>query len=140
MLKSENFYPKTGRFYNSDSSENKKSPSQLFKMVRAFFTRAKDPLEDTGFDMLTPAGQPDSPTGRQVTWIGHSNLLVSINGKHILTDLTPKQTVAIHWGTFKLTLEPLDEPPVRLAAALRAAEIDATRFLALQHGQKLNLD
>ena len=58
----------------------------------------------------------------------------------IFTDLTPKQAVAVHWGTFKLTLEPLDEPPVRLAAALRKAEIDEARFLALQHGQKLHLD
>jgi L-ascorbate metabolism protein UlaG (beta-lactamase superfamily) len=280
MLKSKNFDTETGRFHNSDGSENKKSPSQLFKMAKAFLTRAKDPLEDKGFDTLSPADQSDSPTGRQVTWVGHSTLLVSINGQHILTDpifigraspfsfmgpkragktplglidllkkagiiqiteldwwqsashnnieftatpvhhwssrrgfdrnktlwsgwmvkwpefsfyfagdtgyssdfretrkrlgapdlaaipigaynprpfmkashvnpeeavqiftdLMPKQAVAVHWGTFKLTLEPLQEPPLRLTAALRNAGIEETRFLALQHGQKLHLE
>jgi L-ascorbate metabolism protein UlaG (beta-lactamase superfamily) len=322
MLKSVNFNAETGRFHNSDGSENKKSPGQLFKMAKAFLTRAKDPLEDKGFDTLSPADQPDSLTGRQVTWVGHSTLLVSINGQHILTDpifigraspfsfmgpkragktplaitelppidaviishnhydhlsipslkalnelqpdiqyfvplgltdllkkagiiqiteldwwqsashnnieftatpvhhwssrrgfdrnetlwsgwmvkwpefsfyfagdtgyssdfretrkrlgtpdlatipigaynprpfmkashvnpeeavqiftdLMPKQAVAVHWGTFKLTLEPLQEPPLRLTAALRNAGIEETRFLALQHGQKLHLE
>jgi N-acyl-phosphatidylethanolamine-hydrolysing phospholipase D len=58
----------------------------------------------------------------------------------IFTDLMPKQAVAVHWGTFKLTLEPLQEPPLRLTAALRDAGIEETRFLALQHGQKLHLE
>ena len=322
IMSSENYNPQTGRFFNSDGSENKKSAGQLFKMAKAFFTREKDPLEDIGFPVLNPAAQPDSPTGRQVTWIGHSTLLVSINGQHILTDpifigraspfsffgpkragkpameitelppidavvishnhydhlslpslkalhesqpdihyfvplglsdllqkagiiniteldwwqsathngieltatpvqhwssrrgfdrnrtlwagwmlkwphfsfyfagdtgysddfiqtreklgapdlaaipigaynprefmkashvnpeeavqifkdLMPKQAISIHWGTFKLTLEPLQEPPVRLTAALEEEGIEATRFLALTHGQKLPLE
>jgi len=322
VMNSENYNPQTGRFHNSDGRENRKTAGQLFKMAKAFFGREKDPLEDTGFPVLNPAAQPDSPTGRQVTWIGHSTLLVSINGQHILTDpifigraspfsflgpkrvgrpamqiselpaidavvishnhydhlslpslkalyqsqpdihyfvplglsellqkagitniteldwwqsathneieftatpvqhwssrnsfdrnrtlwagwmvkwphfsfyfagdtgysgdfiqtrerlgapdlaaipigaynprefmkashvnpeeavqifndLMPGQAVAIHWGTFKLTLEPLQEPPLRLAAALTKAGIGATRFLALTHGQKLPLE
>ena len=322
IMSSENYNPQTGSFFNSDGSENKKTAGQLFKMAKAFFTREKDPLEDTGFPALDPAAQPDSPTGRQVTWIGHSTLLVSINGQHILTDpifigraspfsfigpkragkpameitelppidavvishnhydhlslpslkalyqhqpdvhyfvplglsrllqkvgitniteldwwqsathngieftaapvqhwssrssfdrnqtlwggwmvkwphfsfyfagdtgysgdfiqtreklgtpdlaaipigaynprefmkashvnpeeavqifkdLMPEQAIAIHWGTFKLTLEPLQEPPLRLTAALEKAGIEATRFLALTHGQKLPLE
>jgi L-ascorbate metabolism protein UlaG (beta-lactamase superfamily) len=31
-------------------------------------------------------------------------------------DLRARNFVAMHWGTFKLTDEPLDEPPVRLRA------------------------
>ena len=36
-------------------------------------------------------------------------------------DLRARYSVAMHWGTFVLTDEPLDEPPHRLAAARRAA-------------------
>ena len=35
-------------------------------------------------------------------------------------DLRARHSVAMHWGTFVLTDEPLDEPPHRLAAARRA--------------------
>lgn len=53
----------------------------------------------------------------------------------IFRDLQATNAVAVHWGTFKLTLEPLAEPPKRLRAALSAAEIDSARFRALRHGE-----
>ncbi len=34
-------------------------------------------------------------------------------------DLGARRMVAMHWGTFKLTDEPLDEPPRRLRAEWR---------------------
>ncbi len=55
-------------------------------------------------------------------------------------DLRSKKSVAIHWGTFILTDEPLDEPPKRLAVALRQNQIPAEDFLVLQHGQTITLD
>jgi L-ascorbate metabolism protein UlaG (beta-lactamase superfamily) len=57
----------------------------------------------------------------------------------IFRDLDAGQAVAIHWGTFKLTLEPLAEPPRRLAEALAAAGIVPSRFRALQHGERWDL-
>ena len=57
----------------------------------------------------------------------------------ILLDLGARQAVAIHWGTFKLTLEPLAEPPRRLASALAKAGIAASRFRALRHGERWEL-
>jgi N-acyl-phosphatidylethanolamine-hydrolysing phospholipase D len=57
----------------------------------------------------------------------------------IFKDLDAGQAVAIHWGTFKLTLEPLAEPPRRLAAALAAAGIAPSRFRALRHGERWDL-
>jgi N-acyl-phosphatidylethanolamine-hydrolysing phospholipase D len=50
-------------------------------------------------------------------------------------DLHSRQSVAMHWGTFRLTLEPLDEPPARLRAALDAAGIDRDRFWVMEHGE-----
>jgi L-ascorbate metabolism protein UlaG (beta-lactamase superfamily) len=54
----------------------------------------------------------------------------------IFKDIDAGHAVAIHWGTFKLTLEPMAEPPQRLAAALAAAGIAPSRFRALQHGER----
>ena len=54
----------------------------------------------------------------------------------IFQDLSAERAVAIHWGTFKLTLEPLDEPPILLDAALRQARIDDGRFRVLVHRER----
>jgi N-acyl-phosphatidylethanolamine-hydrolysing phospholipase D len=55
-------------------------------------------------------------------------------------DIGSKKSVAIHWGTFILTDEPLDEPPKKLAAALQENQIPAEDFLVLKHGQTITLD
>ena len=54
-------------------------------------------------------------------------------------DLQASQAIAVHWGTFKLTLEPLAEPPQRLRDELARKQLEADRFVALTHGQKLPL-
>jgi N-acyl-phosphatidylethanolamine-hydrolysing phospholipase D len=41
----------------------------------------------------------------------------------------------MHWGTFKLTDEPMGEPPLRLSAALEARNIAAEKFIAGHIGQ-----
>ena len=56
-----------------------------------------------------------------------------------LEDMDAGQAVAVHWGTFKLTIEPLAEPPKRLQAELERRGLAADRFIALSHGQKLPL-
>jgi N-acyl-phosphatidylethanolamine-hydrolysing phospholipase D len=43
--------------------------------------------------------------------------------------------LAIHWGTFKLTDEPLDEPPRRMAMAWRAAGLPPDQLWLLAHGE-----
>lgn len=43
--------------------------------------------------------------------------------------------VPIHWGTFKLTDEPMDEPPRRTAGAWQAAGLPAGLLWRLRHGE-----
>jgi N-acyl-phosphatidylethanolamine-hydrolysing phospholipase D len=45
------------------------------------------------------------------------------------------RAVAMHWGTFRLTDEPLGEPPLRLAARLKEKGIAADRFIIGGIGQ-----
>jgi L-ascorbate metabolism protein UlaG (beta-lactamase superfamily) len=54
---------------------------------------------------------------------------------HIARDLHARCAIGIHWGTFPLTDEPLDEPPKRLRVALEAEEISADRFSVLSRGE-----
>ena len=54
-------------------------------------------------------------------------------------DLGARHSVAMHWGTFELTDEPIDEPPRALARALREAGIPPERFLVMKHGETRHL-
>jgi L-ascorbate metabolism protein UlaG (beta-lactamase superfamily) len=47
--------------------------------------------------------------------------------------------VAMHWGTFKLTDEPLDEPPRRLGAERERLGIAADRVRVLAVGEILEV-
>ena len=48
----------------------------------------------------------------------------------IMQAMGVKQALAIHWGTFVLTAEPVDEPPKHLAKALEDAGIPEHNFIA----------
>lgn len=54
-------------------------------------------------------------------------------------DLGCRRSVAMHWGTFALTDEPLDEPPRRLAAARQNAGLEDHEFVLLRHGETIRL-
>jgi L-ascorbate metabolism protein UlaG (beta-lactamase superfamily) len=54
-------------------------------------------------------------------------------------DLKARFSVGMHWGTFRLTDELLDEPPVRLAEALARENLSAERFFLMQHGETRRL-
>ena len=57
----------------------------------------------------------------------------------IFQDLGAGQAIEVHWGTCKITLEPLAEAPQRLRAALQEAGIPVDRFRALTHGERWDL-
>ena len=51
-------------------------------------------------------------------------------------DLGAKRAIGIHWGTFKLTLEPMTEPPLRLKKALKNSGVPQEKFRVLKPGEK----
>ncbi|MFT6558850.1 MBL fold metallo-hydrolase [Sneathiella sp.] len=50
-------------------------------------------------------------------------------------DIKSEQSIGIHWGTFVLTSEPVEEPPIALKKALKKAGIPQNSFLALPIGE-----
>lgn len=55
-------------------------------------------------------------------------------------DIKSKYSVAMHWGTFILTDEPLDEPPKKLKQALEKYNISEASFEVYQHGESRFLE
>jgi len=55
-------------------------------------------------------------------------------------DIKAKRSIGIHWGTFILTDEPLDDPPKKLEAALKQGKNPVPDFRVLKHGETLVLD
>ncbi len=54
-------------------------------------------------------------------------------------DVGAKRRIGVHWGTFNLTDEPLDQPPRDLAAAREAASLKPEDFFVLAVGETRKL-
>lgn len=50
-------------------------------------------------------------------------------------DIRARTSVGMHFGTFILTDEPVDEPPTRLRRALRDKGVDEGTFVVFEHGE-----
>lgn len=55
-------------------------------------------------------------------------------------DIHARQSVAMHWGTFVLTDEPMDAPPRALAEARRNSGLTDECFRVLEHGDVFIID
>jgi N-acyl-phosphatidylethanolamine-hydrolysing phospholipase D len=50
-------------------------------------------------------------------------------------DLNARALLGIHWGTFDLAEEPLDEPPQRMLAEIGRRKIDSSRAWIFKIGE-----
>ena len=108
--------------------------SRDFADTRAKFTAQQTAEQGGGFDLaLIPIGayEPRWFMTRQ-----HVNPMESVR---IHQDVGAKHSIGVHWGTFALTDEPLDQPPVDLAIAARALSVPEASFGVLAIGQSLQL-
>ncbi len=53
----------------------------------------------------------------------------------VLLDVGGRHMVGIHWGTFDLAEEPIEEPPRRVEAEARRRGLDPDRIWLLKHGE-----
>jgi len=53
----------------------------------------------------------------------------------VFEDVRGRRFVAMHWGTFDLADEPLEEPPQRLRAEAARRGLDSDRVWILEHGE-----
>ena len=50
-------------------------------------------------------------------------------------DVQSRYSIGMHWGTFLLTTEDMDEPPRHLKKALQEANVSETEFFLMKHGE-----
>jgi L-ascorbate metabolism protein UlaG (beta-lactamase superfamily) len=68
-------------------------------------------------------------------WFMQANHINPEEAVLVHRDVGARRSIAIHWGTFVLSDEPLTEPPVKLAEALQGHGVSAEQFLVLKHGE-----
>ncbi|WP_424192179.1 MBL fold metallo-hydrolase [Ampullimonas aquatilis] len=68
-------------------------------------------------------------------WFMHAQHVTPAQAVQVMQDIHARQAVGVHWGTFALSDEPLDQPPRDLAAALAKAGMNSEQFFVLRHGE-----
>jgi len=104
--------------------------SRDFHDIRRHFAERQRADAGGGFDLaLLPIGAYEP---RWFMADQHVNVAEAVK---IHRDLGAKRSLGVHWGTFALTDEPLDEPPRVLHEERQASGIDAATFFTLAIGQ-----
>ncbi len=108
--------------------------SRDFADMRARFAERQSPAQGGGFDIaLLPIG------AYEPRWFMSSQHVNVPEAVQIHRDLGAKKSLGVHWGTFALTDEPLDEPPRALAAERRRQGLQEHEFPTVAIGETLRL-
>jgi len=108
--------------------------SKDFADIRERFAERQGVAQGGGFDIaLLPIG------AYEPRWFMQRQHVDPDEAVRIHRDLGAKASLGIHWGTFELTDESLDEPPRRLAQARQAQGVSDSAFFTLAIGQTRRL-
>ena len=83
---------------------------------------------------LLPIGAYDPP------WFMEKQHMNPEHAVQAFVDLGARRLVAMHWGTFKLTDEPLEEPPQRLLAEWRRRQLPEEALRVPAIGETITMD
>ena len=109
--------------------------SQDFVDTQKRFAERQTSAKGGGFDLALIAVGAYEPR-----WFMKEQHVNPAEAVQIHQDLKAKRSVGVHWGTFALTDESLDQPPKDLAAARQAANIKDDDFFLLAIGQTRRID
>lgn len=101
--------------------------SQDFVATRAHFSKQQ---QGNGFDLALIAIGAYEPN-----WFMKDQHVNPREAVRIHQDLNAKRSIGIHWGTFDLSDEPLDQPPRDLARERQAAGVAAADFDVMAVGE-----
>ncbi|HEU5293263.1 MAG TPA: MBL fold metallo-hydrolase [Burkholderiaceae bacterium] len=108
--------------------------SKDFADIRERFAARQGTALGGGFDIaLLPIGAYDP------RWFMRDQHINPDEAVRIHRDLGAKSSLGIHWGTFELTDESLDEPPRQLARAREAQGVREADFYTMAIGQTRRL-
>jgi N-acyl-phosphatidylethanolamine-hydrolysing phospholipase D len=122
------FAPDLHLYFSGDTGYSKD-----FADTRERF-KPRQPAAGGGFDLaLIAIG------GYEPRWFMKEQHVNPAEAVMIHRDLNAKRSIGIHWGTFELTDEALDEPPRALAQARQGAGLSSDEFGVLAIGATLRL-
>ena len=101
-----------------------------FAQTRQHFAARQTAAQGGGFDLaLIPVG------AYEPRWFLQPQHVNPLEAVRIHQDLGAKRSMGVHWGTFALTDEPLDQPPRDLQAARDVAGLAPAAFFVLAVGE-----
>jgi N-acyl-phosphatidylethanolamine-hydrolysing phospholipase D len=118
------FAPDLHLFFTGDTGY---SPD--FADIRAHFAPRQTPAQGGGFDIALIAIGAYEPR-----WFMATQHVNPAEAVQIHLDTGAKQSLGVHWGTFELTDESLDQPPLDLAVARRAKGVADADFVVMPIG------
>jgi N-acyl-phosphatidylethanolamine-hydrolysing phospholipase D len=123
------FAPDFHAYFSGDTGYSKD-----FTDTRERFAAMQTEQQGGGFDMALIAVGAYEPR-----WFMKEQHVNPEEAVQIHLDLKAKRSVGVHWGTFDLTDESLDQPPKDLAAARAAKKLPQEAFDVMAIGQTLKL-